>query len=68
MAREKQAADDAAEAEEIKVKKQSLEMAEDIDEDEVDKSKKGEVKLHKLREEKSEVKPKRVRKTITKKS
>ena len=68
MAREKQAADDAAEAEEIKVKKQSLEEAEDIDEDEVDKSKKGEVKLHKLREEKSEVKPKRVRKTITKKS
>jgi len=68
MAREKQAAEDAAEAEEIKVKSKALEMAEDLDEDEVDKSKKGEVKLHKLREEKSEPKSKRVRKTTTKKS
>jgi small subunit ribosomal protein S2 len=68
MAREKQAADDAAEAEEIKVKRQSLEEAEDIDEDKVDKSKKGEVKLHKLRDDKSDGKPKRTRKTITKKS
>jgi len=68
MAKEKQAADDAAEAEEIKVKRQSLEEAEDIDEDEVDKSKKGEVKLHKLRDDKSDAKPKRTRKTITKKS
>lgn len=68
MAREKQAADDAAEAEEIRVKNQSLEAAEEIDEKELDKSKKGEAKLHKLRDEKSDSKPKRVRKTITKKS
>ena len=68
MAREKQAADEAAEKAEIKVKSENLEIAEEIDDEAAEKATKQDSKLHKLRDEKKEGRPKRVRKTITKKS
>ena len=67
LAREKQA--EEAEEEEIRIKAASLEDAEDLDDAEAEKAKKGEPKVHKLREEKpGSDKPKRTRKTVAKKS
>jgi len=70
LAREKQEADDKEaelEAEEIKVKSATLEEAEEMDDKEADKGKKGEHKVQKLRDEKDgPVRPKRTRKPITK--
>jgi len=69
MAREKQAADDAAKEEEIKVKSENLEIAEEMDDKAAEKGKNEGAKLHKLRDDKgSGGRPKRTRKTISKKS
>ena len=79
MAREKQAADTAAtaaakaaaaEEAEIKVKAESLEMAEEIDNAEAEKKGKPETKVQKLRDDKGGEgsRPKRTRKTVSKKS
>lgn len=68
MSREKQAATEAAEAAEIKVKSENLEMAEEIDNAAAENSTKQDSKVQKLRGDKTGTKPKRVRKTITKKS
>lgn len=68
MAREKQADDDGDEDDDdIRVKSESLTQAEDLDDKEAEKGKKGEVKVQKLRTEKEEVKTKRARKPISKK-
>ena len=69
MAREKQAADDAAEEAEIKVKSKNLEIAEELDDKAAEKGKQEDNKPHKLRADKeSSGKPKRTRKTISKRS
>ena len=66
IAREKQADED--EQDEIKVKSSALEVADDLDDEEADKRKMSELKLHKLRKEKeAETKPKKARKPISKK-
>jgi len=68
MAREKHADDDSDEDDnDIRVKSESLTQAEDLDDKEAEKGKKGEVKVQKLRTEKEEVKTKRARKPISKK-
>jgi small subunit ribosomal protein S2 len=69
MAREKQAEDDKDEEDEndIRVKSETLSQAEDMDDKEAEKGKKGESKVQKLRTEKEEVKTKRTRKPISKK-
>ena len=72
MAREKQAADEKErKEEEIRVKSQALEEAEELSEEEIAKGKKSEVKVHKLRDDEKPVsdKPKRTRtrKTVSKK-
>jgi small subunit ribosomal protein S2 len=68
MAREKQADDDGDEDDnDIRVKSESLTQAEDLDDKEAEKGKKGEVKVQKLRTDKEEVKTKRARKPISKK-
>ncbi len=67
MAREKQA--EEAEAQEIKIKSENLEAAEEVADAEADKGKKEEPKLLKRRDDKKGGdRPKRARKPITKKS
>jgi len=81
MAREKQADDEAAKEAareaakeaakeaEIKVKSQNLEIGEEIDDKASEKGKKEDTKPHKLRDDKgAAARPKRTRKTITKRS
>jgi hypothetical protein len=68
-AREKQAEEKEAEAQDIKVKAESLEIGEEIDDEAAEKGKKNEPKVHKLRDKEAdgEAKSKKPRKTISKK-
>ena len=67
LARDKQA--EEAEEEEIRVKSETLEIAEELDDKEAAKSKTGEPKVLKHRDDKKGIdKPKRARKPISKKS
>lgn len=69
MAREKQSDDDRDDEDDddIRVKSETLTQAEDLDDKEAEKEKKGDLKVQKLRTEKEEVKTKRARKPISKK-